>query len=94
MRLGPPAECSGDRQQHPLSVDGARRGDGAAAAGVALFAVSASGSEVVLCRAGRILGNVGSAFVAELLALEWGLDVYTNHIDKGVFANAEVAGRR
>eukprot|EP00973_Karenia_brevis_P050734 7047775-Karenia_brevis.AAC.1 len=56
-----------------LCCDGARRGDGQSAAGLALFCYTGS-SRVLLCRAGAVLNNLTSAFIAELLALEWALD--------------------
>ena len=57
-----------------LCIDGARRGSGDSSAGLALFAYSASGEEQLVHRAGKQLGQLDSAFVAEMLSLEWGLD--------------------
>ena len=67
-----------------LCVDGARRGDGNSAVGMALFAFSPVGERELVYRAGKILGNLPSAFVAELLALEWGLEILVNVISGGV----------
>ena len=51
-------------------MDGALRGDGSSAAGLALLAYPTDGSELLICRAGRVMGRLGSAFAAELVALE------------------------
>jgi len=59
-----------------LSVDGAYRGDGTAAAGVAIYAYDEMGASSLMARCGRILRDVTSALVAELVALEIGLDVF------------------
>ena len=63
-----------------LSVDGAKRGDGSSAGGLAIAAFLESGEEILLCRAGCMLGTLQSAFEAELLALEWGMTFFTNLI--------------
>ena len=63
-----------------LSVDGAKRGDGSSAGGLAIAAFLESGEEILLCRAGCKLGTLQSAFEAELLALEWGMTFLTNLI--------------
>ena len=72
-----------------LCLDGALRGDGSSSAGLALVAYPADGSEVLLCRAGRVTGRLGSAFVAELLALEWGVDFLTRFL---YLNNEQIAG--
>ena len=59
-----------------LSVDGARRGDGSSAGGLAIVAFLESGEEVLLSRAGCKFGVLRSAFEAELLALEWGMEFF------------------
>ena len=56
-----------------LSLDGARRGDGSSAGGLAIVAFLESGEEVLLCRAGCKFGVLRSPFEAELLALECGM---------------------
>ena len=61
-----------------VSVDGARRGDGSSAGGLAIKAFLPSGEEVLLCRAGCKFGMLPSAFEAELLALDWGMNIFTN----------------
>ena len=55
-------------------IDGARRGIGDASAGLALIAYSTNGEEQLVHRAGKQLGHLDSAFVAEIMPLEWGLD--------------------
>ena len=61
-----------------VSFDGARRGDGICAAGVAIAAYRPDGSEVHLVyRGGKYLGSLSSAFAAELLALEHAIDTIT-----------------
>ena len=57
-----------------LCVDGARRGNATSSAGVALFASYPDGAHVLLYRSGRFLGYLSSAFAAEILALECGLN--------------------
>ena len=57
-----------------LCIDGARRGSGNAAAGLALIAYAPNGETIIVSSAGKLLGQLGSAFVSELLALEWGLE--------------------
>ena len=56
-----------------VCVDGARRGSGDSAAGVAIVAHYSGGTHSVVHQAGKLLGILSSAFVAEALALEWGL---------------------
>ena len=53
-----------------LCVDGGLRGDGQAAAGMAIFAYSPQGGRSLLYRAGQTLGKLHSAFVSEVIALE------------------------
>ena len=57
-------------------VDGARKGDGSASGGMALFAYLSDGSVVEILRCGVLLGNLSSAFLAESLALEWALQLF------------------
>ena len=58
-----------------LCFDGARRGSGSASAGMALIAYYSNGERELLCRAGKILGTLPSAFLAEALAMEWALEL-------------------
>ena len=62
-----------------LCFDGARRGSGESAAGVAFLAYYATGERDLLLRAGKRLGVLSSAFLAEALAAEWCLDVFFSH---------------
>ena len=73
-------------------MDGAKRGDGSSSAGLAMVAYHPDREPTILCRAGSILGVLSSSFAAELLALEWSLDFYTNLINKGIILD-EVMGR-
>ena len=61
-----------------LAVDGGVRRAGAAAIGIALFSArcdrNGNWTQRPMMRAGRQLGNVRSAFLAEAMALEWGLE--------------------
>ena len=49
------------------------RGDGSASGGLALFAYT-DGKEILIAKAGKLYGQLRSAFLAELLSLEWCLD--------------------
>ena len=61
-----------------VTVDGAyRRGDGTAAAGVAIYCYEEPDTRLLIARAGRVLDGVTSSLVAELIALELGLDFFT-----------------
>ena len=60
-----------------LSTDGAMKRDGQAAAGMAIMAYFNGRGPTSLYRAGRILGVQKSAFVSELLALSWGLSMFS-----------------
>ena len=76
-----------------LSVDGGRRSATHAAIGLALFAVDVENGGVakytLLARRGKILTSVSSSFLAEAVALEWGLQ-YLIELFKGkVTATAE-----
>ena len=61
-----------------LCVDGALRGGKHAAAGVTLYTYRPREGRKLVYRAGRRLQGVHSAFVAELIALELGLNFMTN----------------
>ena len=77
-----------DEARVHLSTDGALRGDGNGAAGMAILVHRNDGQADVVCRAGKMLGKISSALVAELLALEWALlslegmieDISTEHV--------------
>ena len=62
-----------ENAQVRLSTDGALKGDGQAAAGMAIMVYRGGHYPITLYRAGRVLGPLKSAFEAELLALCWGL---------------------
>ena len=72
-----------------LCVDGARRGDGASSAGVALFAYSCSGEEVLLGRAGKCFGYLTTSFLSELQAVESALQILMDYVTDG---NLTMAG--
>ena len=59
-----------------LCVDGGLRDNGQAAAGLALFLFQSDGTYGPLRREGKILTGVGSSFEAEVLALEWAIEVF------------------
>ena len=59
-----------------LRVDGARRGDSSSAAGMALMVHGADGKATILRRAGLLLKSSSSAFLAEMLAMEWALECF------------------
>ena len=59
-----------------ICFDGACRGPGDAAAGAVAIAYYKDGRREVLFRAGILLGKLHSAFLSELLALEWALDLF------------------
>ena len=58
-----------------LCFDGARRGSGAGAGGLAIFAYW-EGDRQLLYRAGRAVGYSSWSFWAESMALEWGLEAF------------------
>ena len=60
-----------------LCVDGAKRGDLSSAAGVTLLLYKPNGDRVLALRAGQLLGNLKSALDAELMALEFGLELFS-----------------
>ena len=65
-----------------LSVDGAKRGDGSSAGGMAIMVYGDDGTPQLMYRAGRIFDTQTSAFVAELLALEWAFSVFLEFVYK------------
>ena len=69
-----------------LCLDGGRRCETRAAIGLALHSVECSGSGIatytLLARRGRLLRSVSSAFLAEAVELEWGLQ-YLVELFKG-----------
>ena len=87
LDLGQPWERS-NRENIELSIevkanirlcfDGARRGGGQASAGIAIFAYLPRGGTILLYRAGCIFGSLSSAFLSEMMALEWCLSRITD----------------
>ena len=75
-----------------LSVDGGRRSSTQAAIGLALFSAVPSDSGRaqynLLARCGKLLTSVQSAFVAEAVALEWGLQYLIELLKGKVTATA------
>ena len=61
-----------------VCFDGAKRGSGKAAAGLAIIAYRGDGTRDLLLRAGRFLGQLSSSFAAETFALEWALEVFVS----------------
>jgi len=61
-----------------LCIDGACRAQKDGAVGMALFAYSRNGGCRLVYRAGKPLGDTRSAFLAELLALEFGLQTFVS----------------
>ena len=60
----------------PFKFDGALRRNHSAAAGMAMWVVDPkTGLQDLLFRGGKILGTLQSSLAAELLALEWTLDL-------------------
>ena len=74
-------EALADNANLRLCVDGARRGNGESSAGIALLAYFSDGRQELLHRSGKILGELHSAFAAEMLALDWGLQVLMRFSD-------------
>jgi hypothetical protein len=71
-------EIAGRDVNYRLCVDGTLRRNGHASAGMALFAYL-HGRRFLLWRAGKPLGKLQSSFAAELLALEWSLEVFSKY---------------
>ena len=67
------ADALAKRANFRRCVDGALRGNSEASGGMALLAYFPDGSKVVVYRAGTVFGKLASAFLAEVLTLEWGL---------------------
>ena len=69
-----------------LCLDGGRRSQSQAAVGLALYAVECDEGGIAECkllvRRGMVLGSIASAFLAEAVALEWGLQ-YLVELFKG-----------
>ena len=72
-----------------LAIDGGRRGEGAAALGIALYRQSyATGGDSkyeLICRKGVNLKCVDSAFQAEAMAMETGMELLISLVE-GKFA--------
>ena len=84
---GGKARCYTEKDQefnYRICLDGGKREYGNAAIGLALYAASARNDGAYeyrfLVRKGELLFNVRSAFVAEALALEWGLKELSGRI--------------
>ena len=65
-----------------VSVDGAYRGDGTAAAGIAIYSYDELDTKQLIARFGRILDGVTSSLVAELIALELGLESFAKIMER------------
>ena len=63
-----------------ICVDGALRGNGLAAGGMAVFAYTENVGRELVMRAGKHFGHLDSAFLAEASALEWALEVLISNI--------------
>ena len=68
-----PERISCDEPTFRLSFDGALRGNGQAAGGMAIWRDGAC-----IYRAGKQFGQLDSAFTAEVLSLEWALESFVN----------------
>ena len=66
-----------------MCFDGARRGGGSAAAGVAAIAYFPNGERELMFRAGKVLGILGSAFLAEAFAAEYCFELFFQHVVSG-----------
>ena len=75
-------EAKARKSNFRLSVDGALRGSGKASGGVALFAYYPSGRRELLFRAGVGFGQLQSAFLAAMLAIEWELQEFVILMNK------------
>ena len=64
-----------------VTMDGASRGDGTAAAGIAIYCYEGPAKAQVVDRAGRVLDGVTSSLVAELIALELVLEFFTKVLE-------------
>jgi hypothetical protein len=63
-----------------ICSDGARRGDSTSAVGLAFISYDREGHQTVLLRAGKLIGDLESAFTAEMIALEWCLDTFFDYL--------------
>ena len=73
-----------DGRTFRVCFDGAMRKHGDAAAGLAVMAYYDNGDRDLLLRAGKKLGKLNSAFLAETLACEWALDTFFSVIVKSL----------
>ena len=71
-------DIEGSNVNYRLCFDGALRRNGQASAGLALFTYR-QGRRVLLYRAGKPLGELSSSFAAELIALEWSLQMFSTY---------------
>ena len=69
------ADAKASNAHFRLCSDGALRGSGKGSAGIAFYAYK-DGAKTLLLVAGKVLGELQSAFVAELLAMEWCLNSF------------------
>ena len=76
-----------------ILFDGAMRGDGTGAGGMAVIAYYPGGRREILCRAGVLFGNISSSFLAEALALEWCLVEFTVLLHRLRHDRERAAGR-
>lgn len=65
-----------------MRLHGALRESGKASGGVALFAYYPGGRRELLFRAGVGFGQLLSIFLAEMLAIEWGLSEFVILMNK------------
>ena len=65
-------------------MDGAFRGDGTAAAGIAIYSYDEPISRNLVARLGRILEGVSSSLVAELIAVECDLELFMMSLEESV----------
>ena len=71
-----------ERANIRATADGAKRGDGQSAAGIAFIAYFPDGRRIVFHRAGKWLGILSSAFLAESIAMEWCLESFMEFMCK------------
>jgi hypothetical protein len=69
-----------DKSKIRLCVDGALRGDGRASAGMAVLFCGGDAQWRCIYRAGTTLGQMSSAFAAEVLSMDWALDILVHTI--------------
>ena len=65
-----------------LCVDGARRGTGQSSGGLAIIVHGREGQRKILARAGHLWGYLPSAVAAELLTLEWAMNLLMDEMSQ------------